>query len=348
MKKTLSFLIIIIPFVYLNAQNTTPPGFQWKTSTPAEQGFDESKLASIDTCIQRAYPNFYSFMIVRNDHIVYEKYYQGRTAKDITPMFSVAKSIVSTAIGMALTEGRIASLDQTVQTYLPEVFASIADTARRAITLRDCLTLTGGLEPIDRDFAAAGASPNQLQYILTRPFEGTRGVTFAYNSGLPYLLSNVVSKATGMNVDAYAKKIMFDAMGITQYAWTPDPAGIPQNLNLTPRDLGKFGLLFLHNGNWFGRQLIPAAWVKEAASKHVQADSINGYGYCWWINTVHDRTHGSDIPTFSARGARNQRLVIIPSLNMIVVITANAALSAVDKSEPETLIPRFVFPAMKE
>jgi CubicO group peptidase (beta-lactamase class C family) len=333
-------------------QSQQAPGkedFEWQESTPGQQGIDEAELSKIDPFVRQNYPNIYSVLIVRHGRLVYEQYYQGRNRASDTPVFSVTKSLISALIGIALREGYLTSLDQRIADFMPEYFGGNGDPLKRTITIRDALTMTGGLEPTDKNINAWLFSADWFQYALERPLQNRPGETFSYNTGLAHLLSGVLTRATGMSTKNFADQYLLKPLGITNYRWQADPKGYyggGHGLFLTPRDMAKFGYLYLRNGNWFGRQLIPEDWVKQSTRKHLAVDSLEGYGYLWWNFDQEDVTRGRSFPAYAASGMGGQLILVVPALDMVVVISADAE-QRFRGNDPQELVGKMIMPAVR-
>ena len=160
---------------------------------------------------------------------------------------------------------------------------------------------------------------NPLEAILSQSLETEPGTSFHYNSGLPHILSLLISQESGMSTGEFAEQYLFAPLEISLTEW--------QNVNgihngccglwLTPRDLLKLGQLYLHQGEWNGEQIMPKDWVVETTRFHIATDDEKGYGYYWWLTTI----SGYDI--FSALGWGGQFLHVIPDLNLVIVGTKN-------------------------
>jgi CubicO group peptidase (beta-lactamase class C family) len=291
---------------------------------------------------------------------------------------SVGKSITSALVGIALGAGAIASLDTPLVAFFPE-HADLATPEKRRITLRHALSMNAGLDWNELDVPYTDpanhsermhASTDPAGFLLARPMAGEPGKWWSYNSGLPTLLGLVISRATGQPFGAYAREVLFEPLGITDvewggpHAWTAIPelawrgsqawarvANPGGSLWIRPRDLLKFGSLYLHGGRWNGRQVIPAEWMEESTRRHITVtDSISdhgehGYGYLWW----HDRfrTDAGELEVHTASGNGGQRIFVIPSLNLAVTVLAGRYNDPEANWLPEQLLLRYIVPAAR-
>ena len=169
------------------------------------------------------------------------------------------------------------------------------------------------------------------------------GETFFYDSGLPHLMSAVIQKTSGLTLEEYAQHNLFSPLGITDFSWQSDPQGITtgnSGLILRPRDMAKLGYLYLHDGQWQGKQIVPAEWVQASTTKHMETKGLmnaaedDGYGYFWWIDSFGG---------YSAHGYGGQYIFILPDLDMVVVFTGG--LSDPDFPAPHQLLKTYLLPA---
>jgi CubicO group peptidase (beta-lactamase class C family) len=163
------------------------------------------------------------------------------------------------------------------------------------------------------------------------------GAAFNYSSGVSHLLSAIIQEATGMRTFSFAREYLFEPLGISRVHWPSDPHGIAfggGGLWLTPRDMARFGQLYLQGGVWGGKQVVPAEWVEASISRQVNAHGAAPYyGYQWWV-----RSSG----TYAAHGYRGKRIFVIPDLEMVVVFTADLSGNA-----PSVILSNFIIPAAR-
>ena len=308
---------------------------------------------------------------MRHGYLVYENYWHGLDQADGHDVRSVTKSVVGTLVGIAIAEGKIKSLEQTVGELLPAELPKDADPRMAGVTVKQLLTMTSGLNGDDESSGgdpriedAMAKSPDWVRHILGRRLETEPGTHFAYSNASSHLLSAIVANVSGQSTLGYARSKLFEPLGIptdkafepalnqvdaatlkaydrASVAWPVDPQGYHYGaayLRLPARDLAKFGYLYLNGGQWDGNQLIPADYVAAATS--VQGTSPNlsmGYGWHWWV-AIEDGHH-----TFSARGRGGQFIYVVPDLDLVTVITSDLEKSGVD---PRILITRSIVPAI--
>jgi CubicO group peptidase (beta-lactamase class C family) len=300
------------------------PAAAWKTASPESQGLDSAVLAeALDYVRSKGIP-LHSFLIVRNGVVVLDAYiypYTGREPHDIA---SATKSVTSAATGIAIEQGYIKSVDQTVMPLLPHAPGD-SDPRRRNVSVRHLLTMTSGFdcdtEGGEKALAAMRHSPDWAAFALAIPMRADPGSLFAYCSCNNHLLSSIITATTGESLLEFTQKNLFEPLGITDVVWPADPKGRTHgwgDLHLYPRDMARLGLLYLNRGRWRNVQIEPANWVSESSKASVTVREGVGYGYSWWINTARP-------PIFEAVGRGGQRIAILPKENVVVVFTGGGA-----------------------
>ncbi len=300
----------------------------WKTSTPEEQGMDSELLLKMFKAIVDQNVDIHSVLIVRHGYLVTEAYFNPYDEEYFHHIYSCTKSFTSTLIGIAKGEGLINSLEQRVLDFFPEYQLTNLDDRKKSMTLKNLLTMTSGLEWKERTYEITDTiftmakSNDWVGFVLNQPMVGNPGDTFNYNSGVSHLLSAIIKKTTGYNLSGYAKKKIFKPIGISDF-WLSNSQNITiggWGLYLTPRDMAKFGFLFLNHGVWEDKQIVPADWVDEATKKQVDFNDSSGYGYGyqWWLLGGLGLTHKN----FAALGRFGQTICIMPDLDLVAVFTA--------------------------
>ncbi|HMO58235.1 MAG TPA: serine hydrolase [Roseiflexaceae bacterium] len=339
------------------------PTAGWRSAAPAAHGIDSTRLAALDAAAA-ALPYLDGLVIVRNGYIVYEYYANDHRADTLHDVASVTKSWTSALVGIARAQGKLPDLDTTLPDLLPTYFAAGAYPDKRAITLRHLLMMRSGIEYDEMKLDSGEYGGPELleqdttQVALSFPMAFTPGEAWNYSTLDTQLISAVMQQATGTPLHTFAKEHLFAPLGISNYQWLTDGAGTTiggQNLSLTPRDMAKLGLLYLHGGKWEGRQLVPADWVRESTMPQGEAyyvptgqvERIAFYGYHWWL--WEDSWYDGMSNGVHAMGYAGQSVLILPRLNMIIVTTAE--LPSPDQEEPQragihTLIVEQILPAI--
>jgi CubicO group peptidase (beta-lactamase class C family) len=241
-------------------------------------------------------------------------------------LYSCTKSVTSALIGIAIEEGYIGGVDDKILDYFDEDDIQINDSRKQNITIANLLTMSAGFEWNEsisyydpaNSFRQLITSDNWVQFVLDRPMVSNPGLIFNYNSGISHLLSAIIQKTTGKTTLEFANEHLFGPLGITNIFWDTDPQGINfggSELYLTPRDMAKFGYLYLNNGSWDGIQIISHQWVNASISHQIIVSEYNDYGYQWWMPK-----NGSQ---YLAVGWSAQRIYVMPDYNIVLVFTAN-------------------------
>ncbi len=314
----------------------------WRTSTPDQQGMDARKLTQMLDDAKQQNLKLDSLLVLRNGYIVSETYF-GSYRQDTThQLYSCTKSFISTLVGIARDKGYLDRLDVPVQNFCPSRTWQNSDARKQAMTLENLLTMTSGLawEEGDPVYRQMYMSRDWVQYVMDTPMRAQPGSQFNYCSGCSHVLSAILQSKTGVNTRDFAQKELFGPLGISNYTWETDAQGIPLGgwgLQLTPRDMAKLGFLYLHQGQWEGKQVVSANWVQTATAKHTGTDGTLGYGYQWWIYP--------SLNAYTALGRFGQTIFVIPDLNLILVTTA-AEESGHDKLFP--LLEKYIVPAVRK
>jgi CubicO group peptidase (beta-lactamase class C family) len=317
----------------------------WQTVTPSAVGLDQNMLETLVGKIRHGdFGNIHSLLITRNGKLAVEEYFQGPdehrgesvgnvtfSAKDLHDLRSVTKSVVSALFGIALASDHSRGIDDPIVSYFPQ-YKDLQTPDRLAIRLRDLLSMTAGWDwsedlsyqdPRNSE-TRMDAAPDRYRFILEQPMAARPGQQFTYNGGCTALLAAVIARWTSLPLDKYAEQVLFQPLHISQYEWIKDASGTPiaaSGLRLRPRDLLKFGQLYLNKGKWNGAQIIPESWVEESLTPHATVRDEFKYGYQWWLLADAKGTN-QQIVWGAAYGNGGQRIWLIPSANLAVVITA--------------------------
>jgi CubicO group peptidase (beta-lactamase class C family) len=244
-----------------------------------------------------------SVLLARHGKVVSERYYQGTRPSDRLPIFSITKSVTSALVGIAIADGRLTGIAER----LPW---------RRRVTVGQLLSMTAGYAP------SVNFKRTDPESLADRPLLNRPG-TFAYDSGSTDLLADLIARATGMSAAEYARRRLFGRMGITAERW-PGSRG-SSGLLLRPRDLLAFGQLYLDNGVWHGKRIVPASWIRASTRAHALVRRGLDYGLGWWIQP------GS----YAGYGYLGQVLAIFPRRDEVVLVTSSR-----EDAEPLELVRR--------
>jgi CubicO group peptidase (beta-lactamase class C family) len=306
---------LVVPILQAQAGSPLP------RSAPEAQGISSQAILEFVEAADKI-NTLHSFMIVRHGKVVAEAWWKPEAADKPHVLHSLSKSFNSTAVGLAIADGKL-SLDDPVLKFFPADAPTEPSDNLKAMKVRDLLTMTCGHETEPK---AVGGAPSVKQF-LAHPVPHQPGTHFQYNTMGSYTLSAIVTKATGQTTLEYLKPRLFEPLGIENPEWPSSPEGYSlggYGLKLCTEDLAKFGHLYLQKGKWNGKQLIPEKWVEQATSKQVPNDQEGhktigvdwrqGYGFQFWRCT-----HNA----FRGDGANGQLCVVIPDKDAVIAITAD-------------------------
>ena len=304
----------------------------WQTSAPEAQGIDSGWLAYAIQTIQWKHLPVHSLLIERHGSIVLDAYFHPFADNQLHDVASVTKSVVSTLVGIAQSKQQIADLDTPVFPLLSA--ATAASDARKAhLTLAHLLSMTSGLDCSDKDgqnfLQQMESSPHWTTFALDRQEVADPGAQFNYCAVNMELVSALLSRKTGTSAGDFAQRELFWPLGIHYLYWPVDSDGISHgfaDLRLQPRDMAKLGYLWLHHGVWEDKQLVPASYVDAALSPQANVSTNVKYGYGMWL---YPNGRAGCPADFEANGNGGQRIAVMPSKDMVVVITG-AGLNADD------------------
>ena len=297
--------------------------------------------------------NIHSLLLVRNNELILEEYFLHYNPEKIHDLRSGTKSITSLLVGIAVDKGFIESMDDPVFKYLPaERHHNHATTEKSKITIRHLLTMSSGLDCDDWDKSSPGQEDKMykrkdwIDHVLKLSLINKPGEKNAYCTGGVVLLGEIISEASGLSYDDFAKKYLFDPLQIVNYRWSyfnnnqnVDSGG---HLFLAPRDMAKIGQLVLNHGLWKGEKIVSASWIENATTPQANLGGVN-YGYLWW--NIDLKYGNSYINTIFASGNGGQYIFIIPKLDLVCVFTGGNYNSEKDKL-PFYLIQNSILPAM--
>jgi CubicO group peptidase (beta-lactamase class C family) len=267
-----------------------------------------------------------AFLVVHDDKLLYERYFNGYDQRSVNTSFSMAKSFASALMGLAIDEGYIKSVDEPITNYLPELLKK--DKRFKSITIRHLLTMSSGIKYEEgatlpwseaADDTKTYYSTDLRELALNCQIEGTPGQYFEYNNYNPLLVGMILEQATGTHVSRYLQEKLWKPMGMeADGSWSLDSKEdgfekMESGVNARARDFARFGMLFAKEGNWRGKQLISRVWVEESTRPDTSADPSRDYQYFWWVNTPNGKNH------FSAQGNYGQYIYVAPEKDLVIV-----------------------------
>jgi CubicO group peptidase (beta-lactamase class C family) len=319
----------------------------WERTDPADSGFEAAALCTVLDGVEHGETNIHSIVIEHQGRLVAELYRRGKDRsiwsfsahevqfdpETLHDMRSVSKSVVGLLFGIAQEQGKVGSVSTPVLDFYPQ-YGDLRRADRTAVTLENLLTMSSGLEWNESvvSYGSLGNDETRLywswtpyRFVLSRPVVAAPGTRFNYNGGGTAVLADIVSRGSGMSLRELARTALFEPLGIHEWEWVGDLHGRPlafAGLRLRPRDLAKIGRMVLDNGQWQGRQIVPARWVEDSLRPHIDTGDGLHYGYQWWTGTL--KWQDRMLAWAAAFGNGGQRLFVVPELSLAVVITAGA------------------------
>ncbi|WP_343216156.1 serine hydrolase [Clostridium mobile] len=342
------------------------PTKEWQTADPKTLKMDPIKLSKLENIIKSEFSNINGIVIVRNGYVAYERYFNGYGPDNAHHVASVTKSIISALIGIAIDDGYIKNEDQKVLDFFPEYVVNADDLQKGEITIRHLLTMTAPYsfedwqEPLDKMCMQS----DWTKYILDMLGQKGNIGTFKYSTAGAHLLSAIISCSTGKSAREFANERLFKHIGMKEIpnyemksfgfddlfgknvkGWVSDQKGNSTGgwgLTLTPRDMARFGFLYMNGGIWEDEPIISERWIDESITSHSQTiinNSVAKYGYLWWL--LEDK----GIPTYLALGDGGNVICCIPEKDLVIAIASEFIMNPKDR---RILINEYIVPAIIE
>ena len=356
---TFLILLIVLCAFSVSAQESRPwPAEEWDTATPASQHVNTAPLDELHREFKSGKHGYVDGMSVyRNGYLVYQKSYENdydklSVGRDQThwqynyydaswhPWFdrgplhtiqSISKSVTSALIGIAIGRGELPGVDAKMMPYFDDYEPVDSDPRRDAITIRDLLTMTAGIDwdESSTDYtdpknsaAAMESSKNWVEYVLGLAMRAAPGEEYEYNSGITVLLAHILLEATGKDADVYATEHLFGPLGIDTFFWKKTPTGLVDTeggLYLEPDDLARVGYLYANDGVWNGQRILPEGWVAASMSPDTEVPGwYPSYGYQWWLIPYEGEKQDW---AYAGIGYGGQRLLVVPEYDLIAVFS---------------------------
>ena len=333
----------------------TPKDFKdgLKTANVDKSGLDTALLAEmVRKIVDRTYPLVHSVLIIKDGKLLFEEYFYEYTKDTLHELRSATKSFISALTGIAIDKGYIKSVHEPVLPYFPEYTFENNSPLLKKLTIKNLLTNQTGLDCDITNVKSVGnetkmyESNDWVKFSLDLPMIDTPGGKGMYCTGNSIVLGRIIEKQTKQSLHDFAVQTLFGPLGITKFKWRfitdQSSAETFGQLNLRPRDLAKFGLLFLNKGKWNGKQIISADWCEQSLKKHSTVQGVD-YGYQWWIKYLDAdgvRYYGK-----VAQGNGGQKIYVWEDQNMITVITGG---NYNKQSPSDELIRKYILPAFNK
>ena len=338
-KRILPVLLFLASVLALS--RAEDPSQKLPRSTPEEQGVSSAAILSFVQEADQKVDAMNSFILVRHGHVVAEGWWTPYSAEQPHSLYSLSKSFTSTAVGLAISEGKLSVSDHVLK-FFPDEAPVDPSKNLSSMRVRDLLRMATGQRAEDIASFPFSSSKDLVKAFLEMPVPDKPGTHFIYNTPATYMLSAIVKKVTGQTVLEYLGPRIFEPLGIANPTWDASAQGIPFGgfgLSIRTEDIARFGQLYLQRGKWNGRQLVPEAWVDEATSLQIangsdpDSDWDQGYCYQFWRCT-----HGF----YRGDGAFGQYCVVMPQYDAVIAITSGTKdLPRVLKIVWEKVLPAF-------
>lgn len=332
------------------------------TALSATASAAEAKLPALTAAIERGdYIKITSVLVEQHGRIVYEHYHAGDGQRSLHDVRSAGKSVTALAVGTAIADGVLPSVDTPAFARLSDLAPFANDgPAKQAILLRDLLTMSSAISCNDWEDASPG---NEERMYPTRSWarfaadlptvpEYARDASgygrFSYCTAGAFLTGQIVQRATGERVDRYVQHRLFNPLGIHAVAWVSSPSGEIQTGGQTSyrtRDLAKIGRLVLNHGRWRGKQVVPSAWVNAMLTPRRRADADNDYGYFWWRRDFTTSTGAHSGWYMSGNGGN--KVIVLRDLDAVVVVTSTNFNAHGMHQQTTDLVDRHVLPMLE-
>ena len=361
--RTLALTLVILSFSASCGGNLDISQPFLPYATPEEQGMNPELLTELVADVKREkLKNIHSLIVIKDDKIILEEYFNGYRRSDLHYSASVTKSFASVLLGIAIDQGYFngnieAVLNRPVRDLFPE-YADVIDkdSLKRELKLKHILSMTAGFEwdehtypYTDRrnDCNRINNSQDPMRFLFERKLIYQPGEVFYYNGGLSLSISYLIEEYTGMSVVEFAEKYLFKPLGIEKYRWDEVANGLTDTdggLHLTPLDQAKLGYLFLQNGRWVGQQIVSEEWVVKSTTLTVDNADQPDYGYQWWGGNFYSRD--TFYRTFFASGHGGQKVIVFPEHDLILVIAQQVFNNPLGHLNFIAVMANYVVPAL--
>lgn len=338
---TLCIIVVITAGGCRSDKNSQPgrqgqywPADQWRKAQPEDVGLNCGKLFEAELYLLQ-YPT-QAFIVIRHGYIAFEGYYNGFSQDDLHDSYSIAKCFTSAAVGCAVKQGLIPSVQSRLADFITPHDAGTPNPEHyKQITIEHLLTMTSGIDYSNRQhYPQMINNDDWAGYVLKRPIPHQPGTCWKYKAD-PTLLSAVISKTANMNMFEYAKEHIFATIGIDNIEWKSDPSGNTSgngDVFTTAENYARLGYLMLNEGSWNNVQVLPAGWVDKSTAPCISPDRAFcdcwsetpiqvpddiplEYGYAWWCR----KFEAVPEDAYYAFGGKGQFILVIPSLDMVAV-----------------------------
>ncbi|RXS41529.1 class C beta-lactamase-related serine hydrolase [Idiomarina sp. 29L] len=332
--------------------NSDTSQHEWEVSELEKQNIKASLIKDMHRkLLTDNYPGISSVLLVRNNKLVFETYFNNFDKDKLHSTRSASKVITSLLIGIAIDKGYIKSVNESVFAYFPEYNGKIEhwDPRKNDISIAHVLSMTSGVKGNED---AMYPTDDWIKFYLDQPLVADPGSSFSYATSGVVTLGNIISRASGMSIPEFADKFLFEPMGIDDVRWpitnSLNNQGLAMTgggLNMRPRDMAKIGQLILNQGQWKGGQLVSESWINESTQKHATSNfKGEDFGYLWRMRNRN--INGQTIHSIEAWGNGGQFIMIFPKLELVAVFTGEYYGQFPEMEQAFGLLEEYILPAV--
>lgn len=345
----------------------------WTIATPESVGLDGARLCNIAARLKETEANVHAVVIVRHSKLVFEQYFSGPDERwdvagrydfDATTkhdMRSASKSVISLLVGIAIDRKLIASADEPVVKFFPE-YSEVKSPGWDQVTLRHLLTMSSGMQWDENrgwndpknDEPHLGNEADPIRYVLSKPIAKPPDSLWTYNGGGTDLLGNILERVSGKPLEAFAREVLFQPLGITDLEWKSYPKNgkiaSAVGLRIRPRDAAKIGQLVLNRGARDGRPIVSPEWIEQSVRPRFQAigyfSGIFFYGQQWWMGR--SIAQEQEVKWIAAMGSGGQRLFIVPDRDLVVMTTSGLYFRPGQGDGALDMMANYILPSVRD
>jgi CubicO group peptidase (beta-lactamase class C family) len=345
----------------------------WTIATPESVDLDGARLCAIAARLKETEANVHAVVIVRHGKLVFEQYFPGPDERwDVAGQFdhdattrhdmrSASKSVISLLVGITIDRKLIASVDEPVVKSYPE-YAAVKSPGWDQVTLRHLLTMSSGMQWNENlgwndpknDEPHLGNEADPIRYILSKPIAKPPDSLWTYNGGSTDLLGNILERVSGKPLEAFAREVLFQPLGITDFEWKTYPKNgkiAPAiGLRIRPRDAAKIGQLVLNRGAWAGKPIVSPEWIEQSVRPRFQAigyfSGLFFYGQQWWLgrSVVQEK----EVKWIAAMGSGGQRIFIVPDRDLVVMTTSGLYFEPHQGDGALDMLTNYILPSVRD
>ena len=345
----------------------------WTIASPESVGLDSPRLCAIAARLKETEANVHAVVIVRHGKLVFEQYFPGPDERwDVAGQYdhdattkhdtrSASKSVISLLVGVAIDRKLIASANEPVVKFFPE-YSSVKSPGWDQVTLRHLLTMSSGMQWDENrgwndpknDEPHLGSEADPIRYILSKPIAAPPDTVWTYNGGGTDLLGNILERVSGKPLEAFAREVLFQPLGITDLEWKTYPKNgkiaSAVGLRIRPRDAAKIGQLVLNGGAWGGKAIVSPEWIAQSVRPRFQAigyfSGLFFYGQQWWMGR--SMAQEKEVKWIAAMGSGGQRLFIVPDRDLVVMTTSGLYFRPGQGNGALDMMANFILPSVRD